>query len=176
MVADPMHGPRPRRIGRSSHYMSIVSLLPVALVGGDSRGSGPPTFPSSFYVGQMSQMLLNQGGYRTGDTKVCCSRKAPECRIVAETTGEDYFEEARMNRSRIDSDRGSIISWYQIASPQFPHDGMQMAVTPSPPGSKHKYTCAAYCPLQGAKFLPAIAIGDKPSGPLGVPKDLGPQI
>ena len=142
----------------------MVSMLPAA----------PPTFPPSFYVGQMNQLLINQGGYRTGGSKVCCAGKAPSCRIETQTAGEDYFEDRPNNRSRVDSNRGSIINWYQIASPQFPHDGMQMAVAPTPPGSKHKFTCAAYCPLQGSKFESAITIGDKPSGPLGVPKDLGP--
>ena len=56
------------------------------------------------------------------------SGRAPNCKITTEFAGDDYFEDAAMNRSRTDSARGSVVSWYQIASPQFPHDGMQMGL------------------------------------------------
>ena len=132
-----------------------------------------PTFPSSFYMGEQLMLLINQGGVESGSDKVCCAASSPSCRVEAQFTGQDYYEDAANNRSRVDSAQGDIVRWYQIASPQFPHDGMQMAVTETAPGSPHKYECASYCPLEGAKFESLVAIGDKESGRLGVPHDLG---
>jgi hypothetical protein len=133
----------------------------------------PPTFPSSFYVGEQMQTLINQGGVRHGKSTACCGAKSAQCKVESQFAGSDYREDAKMNRSRVDSPAGSIVSWYQIASPQFPHDGMQMLVQPTPSGSKHKYSCVSYCPLAGATFVSALGLGDKTSGPMGVPKDLG---
>ena len=63
-----------------------------------------------------------------------------------------------------------VVSWYHIASPEFPDDGMQMVVEPSPPGSQHNWTCASWCPLHGASlatYVPLIS---------GSPADLSTQL
>ena len=148
---------------------TFLSLVPLAL---------PPAFPASYYVGEQSQTVLNTGGYRQGSTSsFCCAAHSPNCRIQTVAAGEDYYEDAKNNRTRQDSAQGAIVKWYGIPSPQFPDekDGMEMGIAPNPnTTAKHKYVCASYCPLQGAHFLSQILLGDeKHSGPMGIPKDMG---
>ena len=65
----------------------------------------PPAFPASFYVGEQSQTVLNTGGYRKPEepTAFCCAQHSPNCRIQTLAAGNDYFEDAKNNRTRQDS-------------------------------------------------------------------------
>jgi len=127
----------------------------------------PPKFADSFYVGEQSNLAINQGGYNT-DTGSCCSlSNSPQCKVQAISQGEDYREDAKNNRSRSDSAQGSIVNWYHPIN-------KQMALLPgSAANSTHNWVCAQYCPTDGDEFFSEIMIGDGRKGFFDRPRDLG---
>jgi hypothetical protein len=73
-----------------------------------------------------------------------------------------------MNRTRDDSARGTIVTWYAPVR-------KQMALAPgSTANSTHEFVCAQYCPQDG-EFFSEIQIGDGQSGPKDTPKFVGTE-
>ena len=141
--------------------LAAVQTLPLT-------GTTPPTFADDFYVGQLSSIAINQGGYRKPDTgAVCCDLKhSPQCKVQQLTMGEDVRQQASKDRIRSDSARGSIVTWWGDVK-------KQMAVVPgSAANSSHKWACAQYCPQAGS-FEPVLQIGDGRKGFFDTPKDMG---
>ena len=144
--------------------LALLAALPTMPL----AGTTPPTFADDFYVGQMSSIYLNQGGYRKAATgAVCCDLKhAAQCKVQQLTMGEDVRQQATKDRIRSDSARGSIVTWWGSVK-------KQMAVVPgSAANSTHKWACAQFCPQAGS-FAPILEIGDGKKGFFDTPKDMG---
>ena len=122
-----------------------------------------PKFADSFYVGVQSRTVVNQNGY-TMENGVCCAGGVSGCKIQTVTGGYDAREQVTKERTRMDSPRGSVVTWYGSVR-------KQMAVVPgSAVNSTRKWACVAYCPVSG-DFYPTLTIG-QPNGTSKV-HDLG---
>jgi len=118
-----------------------------------SLGANTPTFPIDFYSGEQSNLMINQGGYDINNG-ACCGPTSPQCKIQAQSMGADVREQGSMNRTRSDSARGTIVTWYGDVQ-------KQMALVPgSMVNSTHKWACAQQCPTQGSTFMSSVALGN----------------
>lgn len=126
----------------------------------------PPAFASDYYVGEQSALAINQGGYKINNG-ICCSKThSSNCKLQAMNSGGDVYEQGSKERTRTDSARGAVVSWWGSVK-------KQMAVVPGAAvNSTHKFACAAFCPLDG-KYAPSLRIGDGQKGPFDKPKDKG---
>ena len=79
-------------------YLSIAQAVSYAVL---SQGTAPPTFPSDFYTGMQTSLVINQGGYDI-DSGACCAQTASQCKVQGVAMGEDMRQQGSMNRSRTD--------------------------------------------------------------------------
>ena len=129
-----------------------------------SAAQPPPTFAPNFYTGALETGTMDRGtNAYMGDQRICCpmdpaKREGHACDVQTMNLGSDGYEQGSKQRTRVDSAQGAIVTWYGKVM-------KQMAIAPTDPGkSKHKYACAAYCPINGT-FSPSISIGEKSDPP-----------
>ena len=96
----------------------------------------PPKFAGDFYTGEQASVVLDQGGYRSGELTCCSITNSPQCKVQAINMGQDVREQKSMQRTRSDSPQGSIVNWWGDV-------GKQMAVLPGGAvNSTHNWACA----------------------------------
>ena len=88
--------------------------------------------------------------------------------LKVQSQGGDIYDEKSMSRTRHDSAKGQVVTWYKPVNKQFnlaPGSAMN---------STHQYVCVQYCPQQG-EFTPYIQIGDGHTGILHRVTDNGAE-
>ena len=121
-----------------------------------------PTFAPDFYVGALQTATRVSGApYSHGGEGKCCAtgERAVAGEVGSIETlmmGSDTYEQGSMQRTRLDSGRGSIVTWFGDVM-------RQMAVVQSN-GTAHKWACAVQCPLNGT-FEPSVKVGNENDPP-----------
>ena len=109
-------------------------LMAAISLGATASGGSLPTFADSYYVGKQVRTIVNQGGY-TFDNGVCCSDEASACKIQTVSLGSDVREQVSHERTRADSNAGSLVTWFGSVR-------KQMAVVPGAAvNSTNKWAC-----------------------------------
>lgn len=111
-----------------------------------------PSFEQDHYYGSYESLAINQGGDNT-DHGTCCDATAPQCKVQVISMGGDHYNDAAHNRTRDDTQQGSIVNWYHYHNKD---EGKQMAVQFNQ--SANAYQCVQYCPLDGD--MPKLEINE----------------
>ena len=148
----------------------MLALALSSTLGAPLSATAPPTFAEDYYVGQQSNIDINQGGYRSPSGGFCCDlHHTPQCKVQQIIMGEDMRQQGSHERVRSDSAHGAVVVWWGKVK-------KQMSVVPGAAvNSTHKWACAAYCPEKG-EYHPQLQIGDGHGGkwyPLDTPHDMG---
>ena len=113
------------------------------LLTGRGQVKDVPVFEQDHYYGSYLSLSINQGGDNT-DHGTCCDATAPQCKVQVISMGGDHYNDAAHNRTRDDTQQGSIVNWYHYKG----HDeGKQMAVVYNQ--TVNAYQCEQFCPLDG---------------------------
>ena len=139
---------------------SLALVLPIAVFAagraGRARAAHPwPRIHPDFTTHVVQTESQNEGYfYSDSQGRTCCHTETESmafgCKLLQSYRSGDYFEQGSRNRTR----QGNVVLWYTDVM-------KEMAVEPTPTGSKHKWQCAAYCPIDSLnEFKSLAAIGD----------------
>jgi hypothetical protein len=129
-----------------------------------------PAFAKDFLTEVVQTEAQNQGYYYVDDVgDTCCPssllNETYACKLQMQYTRGQYFEQGSKNRSRSDN----VIAWYD--------DVMKaIALEPAAAGSKYKWKCVAYCPIDDLDtFQSLVSIGDCGPEPESCPGKYSPR-
>ena len=120
--------------------------------------SAVPSFPSQWTATQITGVSTWQGGTHEPDGSACCAVGSPGCKVQSEGASGTFTADGKNQRTRSDSNRGTVVSWYGSVMKQF-------GVEPSGSGWK-AVNC---CPI-----LPPDNVYTDPLKFDASAKDLGP--
>ena len=118
--------------------------------------TAPPPLNSNFYTGALATDSKVSGPHFDVQDGVCCPVHSladyKPCNVQTQQHGGDTYEQGTKQRTRTDSAEGSVVTWFGSVMKQM------FVVTSS--GTKHKYDCAAMCPLAAnSTWHPTVMIG-----------------
>ena len=138
----------------TSHLSRILQLFAAGCVGCGYAAHPWPTVNPDFTTHVIQTEHQNGYFYKDAQGRTCCHTETEslpfECKLQQTYRAGDYMEQGSRNRTR----QGNVVLWFADVM-------KEMAIEPTPAGSKHKWQVSAYCPIDPLdEFNSLVAIGD----------------